>query len=75
MLDNKSYFDDANIPFVAMDFTLQYMKSDDGTRPDEEIHVKNFSYEDIYPEGMTDRVLEAHESLTEYYNKLDAEKF
>lgn len=74
MLDIKSYFDDANIPFVAMDFTLQYMKSDDGTRPDEEIHVKNFSYEDIYPEGMTDRVLEAHESLTEYYNKLDAEK-
>ena len=74
MLDIKSYFDDANIPFVAMDFTLQYMKSDDGTRPDEEIHVKNFSYEDIYPEGITDRVLEAHESLTEYYNKLDAEK-
>lgn len=75
MLDIKSYFDDANIPFVAMDFTLQYMKSEDGTRPDEEIHVKNFSYEDIYPEGMTDRVLESHEALTEYYNRLDAEKF
>ena len=74
MLDIKSYFDDANIPFVAMDFTLQYMKSEDGTRPDEEIHVKNFSYEDTYPEGMMDRVLEAHEDLTEYYNKMDEEK-
>ena len=75
MLDIKSYFDDANIPFVAMDFTLQYMKSEDGTRPDEEIHVDNFLYEDIYPEGMNDRVLEAHNALTEYYNKLDADKF
>lgn len=75
MLDIKSYFDEANIPFVAMDFTLQYMKSEDGTRPDEEIHVKNFRYEDIYVEGMNDRVLEAHNALTEYYNKLDEEKF
>lgn len=75
MLDIKSYFDEANIPFVAMDFTLQYMKSEDGTRPDEEIHVKNFHYEDIYVEGMNDRVLEAHNALTEYYNKLDEEKF
>lgn len=75
MLDIKSYFDDANIPFVAMDFTLQYMKSEDGSRPDEEVHVKDFPYEDIYPEGMLDRVFEADKSLTEYYNKLDAEKF
>ncbi|MBQ6845228.1 MAG: hypothetical protein IJO60_11420 [Agathobacter sp.] len=75
MLDIKSYFDEANIPFVAMDFTLQYMKSEDGTRPDEEIHVKNFHYEDIYVEGMNDRVLEAHNALTKYYNKLDEEKF
>ena len=75
MLDIKSYFDDANIPFVAMDFTLQYMKSEDGTRSDVEVHVKDFSYKDIYPEGMNERVLEAHDTLTEYYNRLDAEKF
>lgn len=75
ILDIKSYFDDANIPFVAMDFTLQYMKSEDGSRPDEEIHVKDFPYEDIYPEGMYDRVFEADKALTEYYSKLDAKKF
>lgn len=75
MVDIKSYFDDANIPFVAMDFTLQYMKSEDGTRPDEEIHVKDFRYEDIYLEGMNERVLEAHNALTEFYEKLDNEKF
>lgn len=75
MLDIKSYFDDANIPFVAMNFTLQYTKSEDGTRSDVEVHVKDFSYEDIYPEGMNERVLEAHDALTEYYNKLDEEKF
>ncbi len=75
MLDIKSYFDDANIPFVAMDFTLQYMKSEDGTRSDVEVHVADFPYEDIYSEGMNDRVLDAHNALTEYYNKLDEEKF
>lgn len=74
MVDIKTYFDDANIPFAAMDFTLQYMKSEDGTRSDVEVHVKDFPYEDIYTEGMNDRVLEAHNALTAFYEELDKEK-
>ncbi len=74
MLNIKSYFDNANIPFVAMDFTLQYMKSEDGTRPEYEVRVADFPYEDIYPEGMNDRVSEADKALKEFYEELDKEK-
>ena len=75
ILDIKSYFDEANIPFVAMDFTLQHIKSEDDTRiDDEEIHVKDFLYKDIYSENMNDRVLDAHNALTKYYEELDKEK-
>ena len=71
MLDIKTYFDAANIPFAAMDFTLQYMKTEDGTHSDEEVRVENFPYEDIYPEGMNDRVLEADKALKAFYEELD----
>lgn len=74
MLNIKSYFDDANIPFVAMDFTLQYMKAEDGTRSDEEVRVEDFPYEDIYSEGMNERVSEADKALKEFYEELDKEK-
>ena len=72
MLDIRRRFDEADIPFRAMNFNLQYPISKDGQRKEGEICVRNFSYEDIMEEGMEDRVVEAHKALEEYYKELGA---
>ena len=72
MLDIKGRFDAAEIPFKAMDFVLQYPRSDEEMRPEGEVRVKDFLYEDIYAEGMTDRILLADAELKVYYAELDA---
>lgn len=71
MLDIRRRFDEADIPFRAMNFNLQYPISKDGQRKEGEIRVHNFLYEDIMEEGMEDRVVEAHKALEEYYKELD----
>lgn len=71
MLDIKKIFDDAAVPFVAMDFVLQYPRPEEGRRPEGEVRVENFSYDDIYEEGMVERVQRAHEALDEYYKEMD----
>ena len=73
MLDIRSLFADAEIPFVAMDFTLWFPKAEDGSRPDGEILIRDFAYSDIYAENMTDRVIAADKATKEYYARLDAE--
>ena len=72
MLDIRRIFDEADIPFRAMNLTLQYPMSKDGERKEGEICVRNFNYGDIVEEGMEDRVVEAHKALEEYYKELDA---
>ena len=74
MLDIKTYFDDAAVPFAAMDFVLEYPRPAEGVRPDEDIRVEQFLYEEIYEDGMVDRVIAADKALKEYYAKLDAKK-
>ena len=74
MLNIKKIFDDAAVPFVAMDFVLQYPRPEEGRRPEGEVRVENFLYEKIYEEGMVERVREAHEALDEYYKEMDALK-
>jgi hypothetical protein len=72
MLDIKTRFDAAGIPFKAMDFVLQYPRPDEEMRPEGEVRVKDFLYEDIYAEGMTARILHADAELKVYYAELDA---
>lgn len=73
LLDIRAEFDEANIPFRAIDFTLQYPRPEEGPRPDDYIGVENFSYEDIYEEGLVARVQAADSELKAYRGKLDAE--
>lgn len=73
MLDVRSLFDKAEIPFVSMDFTLWYPQAEDGSRPDGEILIRDFPYSDIYAENMTDRVTAADKATKEYYAMRDAE--
>lgn len=71
MLFIRTEFDKANIPFVAIDFMLQYPLPEDGPRPDEHVWVENFLYEDIYDEGLEDRIAEADADLKAYYAEQD----
>lgn len=72
MLDIRAEFEKANIPFRAMDFVLQLPLPEEGPRPDEEVRVKDFRYEDIYQENLIDRIKAAHEELEAYYAEQDA---
>lgn len=72
ILDIKSIFDNAGIPFKAIDFTLQYPKTEDGKRPKGEICISHFPYEEIYEDGMIERVQEADKELKEYYDEQDS---
>ena len=74
MLNIKTIFDDAGIPFVAMDFTLQYPLPEEGTRPDVEVSVDGFPYDAIYEEGMIVRVEEADKALKVHYAEQDAKE-
>lgn len=59
LLNIKAEFDEANIPFRAIDLSMRT----DGKR----INFDNFPYEDIYEEGLIDRIKAAHEELEAYY--------
>ena len=72
MLDIRAEFEKANIPFRAMDFVMQLPLPEEGPRPDEEVRVKDFRYEDIYQENLIDRIKAAHEELETYYAEQDA---
>ena len=72
MLDIRQQFDDANVPFAAMDLTLQHPLPKDGPRPEETVSVSQFPYDKIYPDGMLERVMQADKELKELYAKLDA---
>ena len=71
LLDIRAEFDQANIPFRAIDFNLQPPLPDEGPRTGFEIHFDNFSYEDIYEEGLEDRIKAAHDALEAYYAEQD----
>ena len=72
MLGIRAEFEKANIPFRTMDFVLQLPLPEEGPRPDEEVRVKDFRYEDIYEEGLADRIQKAHDALEAYYAEQDA---
>ncbi len=72
MLGIKAIFDRSAVPFAAVDFTLQHPKPLEGPRDETFIGVQNFLYEDIYEDGMTERVAAADRALKEYYAEQDA---
>ena len=74
MLGFRSMFDKADIPFYAMDFVLRHPRTEDGQSDDEEIRINDFLYQDIYEEGLTDRIETAIEETAAYYAMLDQMK-
>lgn len=74
MLEIRKLFDEAGVPFRAMDFTLQLPRPEDGPREEVYVRARDFPYADIYAEGMTERVAAAEEAVSAYYAELDSQK-
>ena len=73
LLELKELFDRKNVPFISIDFVLEYPRKPEGGNTKEgRINVENFLYEDIYPEGLENRVHIANEKLNAYYAEQDA---
>lgn len=66
----KKYFDNNNIPFNSIDFVLMEPKQGN-VNSDNRIHLIDFLYKDIYPEGLEERVKYSHIKVLEYFKKLD----
>ena len=70
----KSIVNSAGVEFYAIDCVLEKPRSTEGINSDERIEVDNFLCEDIYEEGMVDRVIEANRRTEEYHAQQDAIK-
>lgn len=74
MLDFRSMFDEADIPFHAMDFVLRHPRTEDGKWGDEEIRINDFHYDNIYDDGLIERLDIAIENTMVYFAMLDQMK-
>ena len=71
ILDFRYMFDEADIPFYAMDFVLRHPRTEDGKSDHEEIRINNFLYQDIYEAGLIERIEIAIEETATYYAMLN----
>lgn len=76
LLDLKSRLDSQNLGFYCIDFVLELPRKTDGSPNDDKtrINIDYFLWDDIYADGLEERIQTAHDELTAYYAKLDAEK-
>lgn len=72
LLQIREAFDNANVPFQAIDFTLHRPLPEEGPRPEGQIDFDNFPYADIVSEGLVERIQAADEALNAYYAEQDA---
>ncbi len=76
LLDVKDRLNKVDTGFYYIDFVLQLPRQEDGM-PNEDgrqINIDYFKWDDIYEEGLADRVQTAHNELTAYYAAQDAQK-
>lgn len=71
LLRIRELMDEAQVPFVDIDLSLRYLPDAEGKRPDSELYVLHFPYEDIFEEGLVDRVKQANAAAIAYYAQQD----
>lgn len=72
LMDLKNIFDENEVPFYAIDFTLEEPKNEDTDLLNlKTFSVSNFRYEDIYEENFEQRLVEAEKELKEFYDEQD----
>lgn len=75
LLQTKRCFDEAGVPFYAIEFVLEHpMDETLGKRPEGEIRIRRFRSADIYESGLQERLAKAHEETLAYYARLDAQE-
>lgn len=74
LLDIKREFEDAGAPFKAIDLTLRSAIVETNNKNQEQIDILEFNSDDIYKDGLVDRVKKANKDTKEYYAKLDKQK-
>lgn len=72
LLDIKEVFDEKDIPFYAIDFSLVEPKDENSEDMGEVFQVREFLYNDIYKEDLIQRLEKASDKLEEHYEKEDA---
>ena len=71
LLEIRRLMDQANVPFVDIDLSLRYLRDEEDNRPASDLYVLRFPYEDIYEEGLLQRVAQANADAIAYYDELD----
>lgn len=74
ILDIRKMLDDAGVSFYIMDCILEYPKPESGQWQQGRVEVMDFLYEDIYEEGMVERVQASNDAANRYYDEMDAIK-
>lgn len=74
LLAVKDKLNSADLGFYCIDFVLMKPRQADGMPNEDEtqINIDYFLWEDIYKDGLADRVQTAHDRLTAYYAQEDA---
>ena len=75
LLDIRASFDNAGIGFRTIDCVLEYTREENTLYDGDRFEVMNFSYSDIYEEGLVERVEESNEAANRYYQEQDAQKY
>lgn len=75
LLGIREIMDEADVSFYVIDCVLEYPKpEDDGAWKEGRVEVMTFLYDDIYEEGLIERVRASDEKAKAYYARLDALK-
>ena len=69
LLRIKAIMEQNNLPFKSVELWVLSEKTDDLGNPAEQLHILNFGWDDIYEEGLEERVKEAVSATESYYNK------
>ncbi|MBQ8232403.1 MAG: hypothetical protein IJZ34_10825 [Lachnospiraceae bacterium] len=74
LLEVKHLMDASGVSFHVIDLVLEYPKPvDDSPRKEGRVETMEFLYDDIYEEGLVERVDAANEAAIAHHAKMDAE--
>lgn len=67
LLELRRIMEQANLPFCSVELWVQSKEQNADENPAETMHILNFSWDDIYEDGMAERVQSALDATTDFY--------
>lgn len=74
LLEIRRLMDAGGVPFVDIDLSIRYLRDENDQRPESDLYVLHFPYEEIYEDGLLQRVEQANAEAIAYYAELDKQK-